>query len=162
MNYRKVLIDFIKKQLNGIDVYDGAMTFKQPKVDYVTYYVLNEDVKSVNNNTSLYFNSLDPLNLVEDYKPLTVVVVSIDIRGTASFKNTRDLLNSFDIINNKLILQSNGFSLMNVGNSSSLPILKNTRQEEGYIFELTFSYSNEFSNVIPLGITSTLKEAVLH
>lgn len=142
IDYRPIIEQYIKDILNDIDVRDGSQTFKQPSDDYLSFYILDESKGSFVNNTSQEVNQSDPTLLDEEYTPLTIVIMSLDIRGTNSFLNTRSLYNSFDTISNKELLDSQGVSFMALGAISSLPQLKNTFEEEGYIFDFTFSYDN--------------------
>jgi len=150
IDYRPVITQYIKDKLNDINVRDGAATFKQPSGDSVNYYILDESKGSFVNNTGLGLNQGDNTLLDETYTPLTIVIMSIDIRGKSSFQNMRVLRNSFDTITNKEILFNQGVAFMGIGAVSSLPQLKNTKQEEGYIFDLTFSFDNSHIDTVPL------------
>ena len=150
IDYRPVIIQYIKDKLNNIPVFDGSQTFEQPNADYVTYYILDEFKGSFVNNTSLELNQADPTLLDETYTPLTIVTMSIDIRGASSFQNMRDLRNSFDTISNKETLFIQGVAFMSIGAVGSLPQLKNTKQEEGYLFDLTLSFDNSHIDTVTL------------
>lgn len=144
IDYRPIITSFIKAKLSNIIVKDGMLTFDQPPGDYAVFYILDDDINSLVNNTSSTINSGDPTILDETYDPLTVVIMQIDVRGPNSFVNSRTLNKSFDTINNKKLLSDQGVSFMNVTGVTPLPQLKNTKQEEGYIFDLTFSFDNSF------------------
>ena len=51
IDFREVLIPYIKSKLSNIDVRDGSSTFEQPIDNYVTYYILSEIVASFQNET---------------------------------------------------------------------------------------------------------------
>jgi len=150
IDFRIPIVDYIENVLNDIDVFDGALTFKAPDDDYVTFYILNEEKASFINNTSLSINQSDNTKLDEKYTPLTIVTMSLDIRGANSFLNARNLYNSFDTISNKELLSNQGVSFMALGAMASLPQLKNTREEEGYLFDFIFSYDNSHIGEVTL------------
>jgi len=152
IDYRPVIVQYIEDKTTITDgnVFDGSQTFKQPDVDYASYYILDEFKGSFVNNTKLEANSGDDTLLDETYTPLTIATLSIDIRGEASFQNMRDLRNSFDTISNKETLFNQGVAFMSIGAVSSLPQLENTKQQEGYIFSLTFSFDNSHVDTVPL------------
>lgn len=152
IDYRPIIRDYIidKTSIISPNVFDGAQTFKQPNTDYASYYILDEFKGSFVNNTSLELNQGDSTLLDETYTPLTIVTLSIDIRGANSFQNMRDLRNSFDTITNKETLFNQGVAFMSIGAVSSLPQLKNTKQEEGYLFDLVFSFDNSHVDTVPL------------
>ena len=62
IDFRPIVIQYIKDKLSNIAVFDGALTFEQPDTDYVTYYVLNEEKASFVNNTGKTLNA-DPTKL---------------------------------------------------------------------------------------------------
>jgi hypothetical protein len=156
IDYRPIIAQYIKDTLNITNVKDGILTFKQPSGDYAIYYILDEDIQSLVNNTSSTVNAGDDTILDEKYDPLTVVTMQIDVRGGNSFLNSRNLNKSFDTISNKKLLSDQGVSFMNVTGVTPLPQLKNTKQEEGYIFDLTFSFDNSFIEQSLLAETATI------
>jgi len=158
IDYRPIIVQYIEDKLSNIDVSDGALTFEQPNGDYVTFYVLNEEKASFVNNTSQEVNSGNPTFLDVKYTPTTVVTMSLDIRGENSFLNARTLYNSLDTISNKELLASQGVSFMGLGAISSLPQLKNTRNEEGYLYELIFSYDNSHTEEVLIADIVTLDQ----
>ena len=158
IDFRPIILQYIKDKLNDIDVFDGALTFEQPDSDYVTYYVLNEEKASFVNNTSQEINSGDATILDIKYTPLTIVTMSLDIRGDNSFLNARNLYNSLDIISNKELLASQGVSFMALGSISSLPQLKNTENEEGYLYDFIFSYDNSHIEEVLITDVVTLQQ----
>jgi hypothetical protein len=163
IDYRPVIVQYIKDNTTIVDpnVKDGALTFKQPNTDYATYYILDESKASFVNDTTLTLNQSDNTLLDQNYNPLTIVTMSIDIRGINSFANMRDLRNSFDTISNKEALKTLGVSYMGIGAVSSLPQLKNTKQEEGYLFDLTFSFDNTHVDTVPLSQVVTVGGTIL-
>jgi hypothetical protein len=156
IDYRPVIVQYIEDRAVIADgnVKDGTLSFKQPSTDYATYYVLSENIESFVNNTSQEVNGGDPTLLDTTSTPLTVVTLELDIRGPNSFTKSRNLYKSFDTINNKKTLADQGVYFMSVGAITSLPQLKNTRNEEGYIFDLSFSFDNSFID------TDTLADVV--
>jgi len=146
VDYRPIVRQYILDTITLDNVYDAALTFKedQSKVNYATYYVLSENKASFVNNTSREINSGDPTLLDDSHNPLSIVTMSIDVRGDNSFSNMRDLRNSFGTISNKEILSNQGVSFMGIGDVTSLPQVKNTKNEEGYIFDLVFSFDNSY------------------
>lgn len=159
IDYRIPIIEYIEDVLSNIDIRDGALTYKQPATDdYLSYYILNEEKASFVNNTSQTVNQSDPTLLDEKYTPMTIVIMSLDIRGTNSFLNARNLYNSFDTISNKKLLASQGVSFMALSSISSLPQLKNTKNEEGYLFDFTFSFDNSHIEEVSIADIVTLEE----
>ncbi len=159
IDYRPIIRDFIQSKLSNIDVYDGALTFKQPSADdYLTYYILNEEKASFANNTSQEVNQSDSTLLDIKYTPMTIVTMSLDIRGANSFLNARNLYNSLDTISNKELLANQGVSFMGLGAISSLPQLKNTLNEEGYLFDFIFSYDNSHIEEVLISDIVTLNQ----
>lgn len=144
IDYRPIIVQYIKDKAALVEVRDASLTFKQPQGNYGTFYILNETPGSFVNNSSAVINVGDNTLLDEKYDPLTIVDMQIDTRGPDSFTKIRDLHKSFGTINNKKILKDQGVSFMGVSGITPLPTLKNTVQEEGYIFDLTFSFDNSF------------------
>jgi hypothetical protein len=159
IDYRPIIVQYIKDKLSDIQVRDGALTFEQPAdANYATFYILNEEKGSFVNNTSQSINSGDTTILDIKYDPLTIVTMSLDIRGANSFLNSRNLYNSLDIISNKKLLASQGVSFMGLGAISSLPQLKNTKNEEGYLFDFVFSYDNSHVDEVLIVDVVNLKQ----
>lgn len=161
IDFRPIVVQYIKDKLSNIDVFDGALTFEQPDSDYVTYYVLNEEKASFVNNTSQEVNDSDPTKLDTKYAPLTIVTMSLDIRGDGSFVNARTLYNSLDTISNKELLASQGVSFMGLGAISSLPQLKNTKNEEGYLYDFIFSYDNSHIEEVLIAEIVTIEQQTI-
>lgn len=146
IDYRPIIVQYIKDTITVDQVYNAALTFKenQDKVNYATYYILSEQKASFVNNVGRTVNSGNNTLLDDSHSPLTIVTMSLDIRGSDSFNNMRDLRNSFGTISNKEILSNQGVSFMGIGDVTSLPQVKNTKNEEGYIFDLVFSFDNSY------------------
>lgn len=141
IDYREVLVTYIKDKLSDIDVYNAAKSFKEPTDNYATFYIINESVFSFLNSSVT-----DSDNDEVTYNPLTVVEVRLSVRGSNSFSNCKTLWNSLDIINNKISLNESGVCFMGKSSITQLPTMKNTRNQEGYLFTITFSYDNSFTN----------------
>jgi len=144
IDYRPIIVQYIKDKTGLTNVKDGTLTFKQPNGDYAIYYIIDEDEKSFVNNIKQEVNVGDATLIDETYDPLTTSTIQIDIRGENSFINSRNLYKSFGTINNKKILREQGVFFIMVSGISPLPQVKNTLNEEGYIFELTISFDNSF------------------
>lgn len=153
IDYREVLTAYIKTKLTGIEVRDGSYTFKEPETDYVSFYILNEEQSSYVNNTSYSDHQTDATLINDKYTPLTVVTMSLDVRGENSTVNANLLRNSFDTISNKETLSSEGVFLMSTGAMASLPQLKNTKNQQGYIFDLVFNYDNSHIDEVTIADT---------
>ena len=149
IDFREVLIPYIKSKLSNIDVRDGSSTFKQPTDNYVTYYILSEIVASFQNETITNIATEEAT-----YTPLTIASLRISIRGSSSYINCKTLWNGFDTITNKKSLSDLGVYFMNKGSITQLPTSKNTHLQEGYLFTFTFSYDNSFTE------TTTLTEDI--
>ena len=158
IDYRPIIEQYIKDKLSNIDVRDGVLTYEQPSSDYVSFYILDESKGSFANNTSQEVNQSDPTKLDIKYTPMTIVIMSLDIRGSNSFLNARSLYNSFDTISNKELLAGQGVSFMALSSISSLPQLKNTKNEEGYLFDFTFSFDNSHIEEVSIVDIVTLEE----
>lgn len=141
IDYREELVSYIKEKLSNIDVRDAGSTFKQPSGDYATYYIVNEEAGSFHNVVSR-----DVSTETTTYSPLTIATVRISVRGGGSFSKSKLLRNSFDTISNKENLADRGIFFMGKGALSELPTLKNTKLQKGYLFTLTFSYDNSFTD----------------
>tara|TARA_R110000823_G_scaffold238304_1_gene363653 strand:- start:1917 stop:2384 length:468 start_codon:yes stop_codon:yes gene_type:complete len=145
IDFREVLIPYIKSKLSNIDVRDGSSTFKQPTDNYVTYYILSEIVASFQNETIT-----NTVTEEATYTPLTIASVRISVRGSSSYVNCKTLWNGLDTITNKKSLSDSGVYFMGKGSITQLPTDKNTRLQEGYLFTLTFSYDNTFTETTNL------------
>ena len=145
IDFREVLIPYIKSKLSNIDVRDGSSTFKQPTDDYVTYYILSEIVASFQNET-ITNTATEEVT----YTPLTIASLRISIRGSSSYANCKTLWNGLDTITNKKGLSDLGVYFMGKGSITQLPTDKNTRRQEGYLFTITFSYDNSFTETTNL------------
>ena len=145
IDFREVLIPYIKSKLSNIDVRDGSSTFEQPTDNYVTYYILSEIVASFQNETITNTATEEAT-----YTPLTIASLRISVRGSSSYANCKTLWNGFDTITNKQSLSDSGVYFMGKGSITQLPTDKNTRLQEGYLFTLTFSYDNSFTETTNL------------
>lgn len=148
IDYRIPLIQFItdKTTITAGKVFDGTLSFDQPSFNsnYATYYILNEEIVSIMNNTKTEVNQVDNTLVDITYTPFTIATIQIDIRGVDSFTNIRTLVKSFDTITNKKFLASQGVYVMSVSGITPLPQIKNTANEEGYLIDLTVNYDNSF------------------
>lgn len=158
IDYRPIIISFIKSKLNNIDVRDGMISFKEPQSDYVSFYELSKSIQSFSNAVSLSDNIDDTLTV--RYAPLTIVDLQLDIRGENSFMNCNTLFNSFDTINSRDNLREQGVYFMSRSPITPLPQFKNTKVQEGYLFTLSFSYDNDFTDTELLGKDLILNEKV--
>jgi len=121
IDYRPILVQYMKDKANLTIVKDATLTFEQPITDYGTYYVLNEDEHSYANNTGQTVNPGDVTRLDEEYTPITIVDIQIDIRDPNSFVNSTNLHKSFGTINNKKTLSDQDVIFMGVTRLTPLP-----------------------------------------
>ena len=144
IDYRVPLVDYCKHIL-GADypVFDGAMSYMQPQNNYLSYYIVNEQTRSWQNEGTPVLNQSTG-QFETEFSPMKTVSLSIDIRGKNSFFDARKLYNSFYEHDNIEYLRTNGLGFMGLDGIASLPHLKEGYNEEGYVFVLHLSFDASY------------------
>ncbi len=143
-DYRIGLVAYIKHILGKkYHVFDGAMTFAQEPNNYTSYFLVNEETKSLKNYEAPVYHPV-PDKYTQTHNPLKKVDILIDVRGTNSFIDARMLSNSFYVPEHIEALADLGLGFLGVSGIASLPHLKNDYQEEGYTFTLSLTFDASF------------------
>lgn len=149
---RQALHEFLESKTT-LPVINAMKQFTEP-LAYVSYFILNDDIESLSRGEREY-NAVDD-KMDVSYAPMTLAVIQIDIRGNASFAESRALYFGFQQWQDDL--RAVGLFYRGVGSITPIPNIQNGYVKEGYQFNISFSYDSTVVTQIDYALEINLIE----
>ncbi len=147
---RQALHEFLESKLS-ITVINAMKQFTEP-LEYVSYFILNDDVESLTKGEREYNATDDKIDV--SHAPITLALIQIDVRGESSFTESRELYFGFQKWQDDL--KAVGLYYRGVGSIVPIPNVQNGYVKEGYQFNISLSYDSSIVTQIDYATSTKL------
>lgn len=147
---RSALHGFLQDKTD-FTVINAMKQFTEPD-EYVSYYILNDNVESLTQGEREY-NAIDDVVDVS-HAPITIATLQIDVRGEDSFLESRQLYFGFQKWQDDL--KAVGLYFRGVGSIIPIPKVQNGYVKEGYQFDIDLSYDSSIVTPVDYALAVNL------